>query len=174
MAFDTEQQPPPYVPPAPSPAPPATFTYAPSGGGRRLSGRVIGMVAAVAVVGAAAFAGITMRGGDDPAPAAVQTAPKPKPKAAAKPVGLTKDPQKIKAALKDLATAEESYATDNDGMYTTSMTKLRAEGLPAHEGVRLRVHRADKAGYCISAGGAERVVVYFDSVTGYAGPKSCA
>jgi len=57
----------------------------------------------------------------------------------------------VEAALKNAATAQESYCVDSDECYTTSVDDLYAEGLNLPEGVQLRVARADDDSYCLEA-----------------------
>jgi len=160
MAFDTEQQPTPPPPPY-APVPPS-FAFGPGASSRRgVSGKAVAAVVAVVVAGAGAFAGYSMLGGADAAPAAVKT--------------KATDPRVLGGVLKNLATAEESYATDHDGRYTTKMNLLQNEGFASEKGVEASVVRAGdiNTGYCLQAVGAT-LALYYDSATGAVSKKACS
>ena len=70
------------------------------------------------------------------------------------------------SALKNAATAEESYATDNNGSYTDSTSALADEGFNDVEGVSLDI-TLTTSGYCMEAAHAQSIPTYaFDSEAG--------
>lgn len=78
----------------------------------------------------------------------------------------------MKSALKNAATAQESFATDNDGSYATTVTELTDEGF------RFAVTDVDfddagitatgSTGYCMEATSAHKATIawYLDSRRG--------
>ena len=81
----------------------------------------------------------------------------------------------IKSDLRNGATAEETFATDNS-VYTTSMAQLAQSGFRSTAGITFRIVSAVGATrYCLAAmGGTE--TLYFDSAHGGLLPlgASCA
>ncbi|MDQ3532276.1 MAG: prepilin-type N-terminal cleavage/methylation domain-containing protein [Actinomycetota bacterium] len=78
----------------------------------------------------------------------------------------------VESTLKNAATAEESYATSNDGAYTTSETALRAEGLRySTTDVTFSVPgTAGSTSYCLKGVSIHKssIVYWYDSTTGRA------
>jgi hypothetical protein len=57
----------------------------------------------------------------------------------------------VKSALKNAATAEESFATSSGGFYTAEIMELEGEGLQPTDNVTIVVVHASELGYCIEA-----------------------
>jgi len=57
----------------------------------------------------------------------------------------------VESALKNAATAEESFATSSGGLYTAEFMELEEEGLQVTENVTIAVVHASDLGYCIEA-----------------------
>ena len=58
----------------------------------------------------------------------------------------------VQSALKNAATAAESFATDNNGDYTgVTLADLQAEGLKSASSVTVAVASATSSDYCITA-----------------------
>jgi len=57
----------------------------------------------------------------------------------------------VDAALKNAATAEESFATSSGGLYTAEISELEEEGLQPTENVTIVVIEYSDLGYCIEA-----------------------
>jgi hypothetical protein len=60
----------------------------------------------------------------------------------------------VEAALKNAATAQESFATSSGGLYTAEVRELEDEGLQPTENVTIVVVHASELGYCIGGGHA--------------------
>lgn len=80
----------------------------------------------------------------------------------------------VESALKNAATAEESYATVNDGRYTRDIADLEREGLQVPPNVKLRVVGRARDGYCIE-GRARGIdgTMHYSSTTGSPEAGSC-
>ena len=79
------------------------------------------------------------------------------------------------SALKNAATAEESYATANNGAYTTSTATLETEGYNPVTGVTLTVTSATASGYCLQADHAQDIPnYYYDSDDGKPTTATCS
>jgi type IV pilus assembly protein PilA len=77
------------------------------------------------------------------------------------------------SALKNAATAEESYATANNGDYTSTEADLVAEGYSSVAGVTINA-TATTSGYCISAIHDQSIPTYFyDSDVGRPRTNAC-
>ncbi len=57
----------------------------------------------------------------------------------------------LRSDLKSAAISEESYATDNDGTYTTDLSLLVGQGMRVTPGDTVSVLDADGQHYCLSA-----------------------
>jgi type IV pilus assembly protein PilA len=82
----------------------------------------------------------------------------------------------MKSDLKNAATAQESYATDNNGSYTANKASLEGEGYTESDGVTLAVVSAATVdgGFCLSAThdnlqGPPVVTFYYESAGDNAG-----
>lgn len=58
----------------------------------------------------------------------------------------------VASSLKTASIAEESYATDNNGAYTTSLADLTENGLNNEAGVSVAVLRAGDGSFCLAGG----------------------
>ena len=79
----------------------------------------------------------------------------------------------MKSDLKNSATAEESWATDNDGAYTSTMANLTGEGYNPSPDVTVTVAKVNTAGspacFVLKAAHAKLTATtnfYYSSVTG--------
>ena len=71
------------------------------------------------------------------------------------------------SALKNAATAEESFATANNGAYTSNEAALESEGFNQVSGVELTIPSADASGYCLLANHDQDIDNYvYDSDVG--------
>ncbi|MGH2807961.1 MAG: hypothetical protein ACRDKT_11885 [Actinomycetota bacterium] len=77
----------------------------------------------------------------------------------------------IESALKNAATAEESYLTTHS-RYTERIEDLQAEGLLVPPNIQILVQARGGRGYCIMAGTAQ-VVLHYDSDTGAPAQGPC-
>ena len=78
------------------------------------------------------------------------------------------------SALKNAATAQESYATANNGAYTSSTATLESEGFNPVAGVSLAVTSATASGFCLRATHAQDIpVYYYSSDTGRPTTTAC-
>jgi type IV pilus assembly protein PilA len=86
------------------------------------------------------------------------------------------------SALKNAATAMESYATGNNGAYpaatttgTATTTALEPEGYNPVTGVDVIIVSSSNTGYCLRADHAQGVPdLFYDSNTGNPSETSCA
>lgn len=76
----------------------------------------------------------------------------------------------VGATLKNMATAEESYAVENQ-RYTKSVADLEAQGFEPGE-VRASVVSASATRFCLKVSGGG-LTLYYDSAIGVPGPKPC-
>ena len=77
------------------------------------------------------------------------------------------------SALKNAATAEESYATANNGAYTSDLADLVTEGYSAVSGVTIDP-TATTSGYCITADHSQDIPQYnYDSDVGRPSTAAC-
>ena len=77
------------------------------------------------------------------------------------------------SALKNAATALESYATANNGAYTSSSASLASEGFNAVAGVAITV-TTSSSGYCITADHTQDIPnYYYSSTTGRPSTATC-
>lgn len=174
MSYDAEVE----QQPAPAPlAPPMTdFAFGQPSSGRQVNVRLVGAVAAVAVLAGGGFVAMKALGGHDAAPPATITVKRQPAKApvkapAAKP-GLTTSPDVVLGVLRNAATAEESYFIDNT-RYTTRLADLTEQGLPADARVKVRVVSADARRFCLNATGATPLSYWYDSRTGKVSRTAC-
>lgn len=77
---------------------------------------------------------------------------------------VTADNADVKASLRNLATAEEAYATDH-GAYTEDLSALETGGYAPDSTVQVRIFRADETGYCLG-GHKDTSTYYYSSGTG--------
>lgn len=79
----------------------------------------------------------------------------------------------VKSTLKNAATAEESYATVNEGRYTDQMADLEAEGLQVPPEVVVTVFAAQTE-YCIEGSSEELgATLHYASTEGTTAPGPC-
>ncbi len=79
----------------------------------------------------------------------------------------------VESTLKNAATAEESYATENDGAYTTTLGDLTAQGLrysTTDVTLSFGTGAGGSASYCLKAVSQHKssIVYWYDSTTGTA------
>ncbi|CAN5708095.1 N/A [soil metagenome] len=84
------------------------------------------------------------------------------------------------SAVKNMATAEESYATSNNGVYAETLAKLTAEGFKYSStdvtpSVITPTTTTDEAGYCLKAVSAHdsTIVWYYRSSVGAPQTAAC-
>ena len=78
------------------------------------------------------------------------------------------------SALKNAATAQESFGTANNGAYTSSVPALQSEGFNNVSGVTLSVVSATASAYCLKAVHAQPVpALFYSSTTGKPSPTAC-
>ncbi|HEU4480264.1 MAG TPA: prepilin-type N-terminal cleavage/methylation domain-containing protein [Actinomycetota bacterium] len=80
------------------------------------------------------------------------------------------------SAVKNAATAMESYATGNNGDYSgTTLTNLTAEGYSPVQGVTLAIVSANTSDFCLSATHTQSTVpvMYWDSAVGAPQETAC-
>jgi type IV pilus assembly protein PilA len=83
----------------------------------------------------------------------------------------------MKSALKNAATAMESYATETGGSYTgTTITQLEAEGFKKSSTVTVAVVSASADAYCLSATDTRLsgTTFYYSSSVGTPGTTACS
>jgi hypothetical protein len=79
----------------------------------------------------------------------------------------------VESTLKNAATAEESYATVNEGRYTDQIAALEAEGLQVPPEVVLTVLASNKQ-YCIEGSSEELgATLHYSSTEGLPRPGPC-
>ena len=79
------------------------------------------------------------------------------------------------SALKNAATAEESFATANNGAYTSSLASLQAEGYNSVSGVALTFGTVNASGYCLIATHTQSIpVYYYSSASGRPTTTTCS
>ena len=100
---------------------------------------VVAIVAASLILGGAIIVAARVMDGES----------KPKESSSAPRSDLWLD--EVDSALKNAATAEESFATSSGGLYTAEVSELEEEGLQPTENVTLVVIESSDLGYCIEA-----------------------
>lgn len=79
----------------------------------------------------------------------------------------------ISSVLKGAATAQESFATENVGTYTTDLAQLEAQGLIIPFGMDVTIVQGDANGYCIEASDATGATGHIASDFGAPQEGSC-
>jgi hypothetical protein len=104
--------------------------------------------------------------GGGPAAAPSTTPPTPPP---VSPTHVTE--ADVGQALRDAATAEESYYSDH-GTYTMSAAALAEQGLTTKAPIRVNVLSASKAGYCLQGSG-NGITLYYSTAGGQISATRC-
>lgn len=80
----------------------------------------------------------------------------------------------VESALKNAATAQESYAVSNEGRYTDRLSDLEAEGLQLGPRIEVTIARAGRDGYCLEATAGGLVgAMHYSSTEGAPLPGRC-
>jgi len=108
----------------------------------RVKPAIVIIMASLMVGGAVVMAAVLMMKGETE-PADTARVPRSNPFVA-----------EVETALKNAATAQESFATSSGGLYTAEVRELEEEGLQPTENVTIVVVHASELGYCIEGGHA--------------------